>query len=230
MSTAVPARTNRSGSASPAMRCRPETSCLRQPARGQTHTSPCALSADRQRSGTQLLWIEQQSQAGPLVGSQPESMIVPRGARRSDQKAHPSRLEQACRFLRSWSCEFDSRPPLQQRNAWSGASLPRAMRLYHGNRARAITWAISPGGQGLSHATLEDSPRVRPLGASDRLDADIGHPALAGSGCSCPALTAHAEDHLPPLSPSSQGKRNFDRTERVEQAIRASQLQIEPSP
>jgi hypothetical protein len=103
MSTAVPARTNRSGSASPAMRCRPETSCLRQPARGQTHTSPCALSADRQRSGTQLLWIEQQSQAGPLVGSKPESMIVPRGARRSDQKAHPSRLEQARRFLPSWS-------------------------------------------------------------------------------------------------------------------------------
>jgi hypothetical protein len=160
MSTAVPARTNRSGSASPAMRCRPETSCLRQPARGQTHTSPCALSADRQRSGTQLLWIEQRSRAEPLVGSKPESMIVPRGARRSDQKAHPSRLEQACRFLRSWSCEFDSRPPLQQRNAWSGASLPRAMRLYHGNRARAITWAISPGGQGLSHATLENSPRV----------------------------------------------------------------------
>ena len=39
--------------------------------------------------------------------------MVPRGARRSDQKAHPSRLEQARRFLPSWSCEFDSRHPLQ---------------------------------------------------------------------------------------------------------------------
>ena len=39
--------------------------------------------------------------------------MVPRGARRSDQKTHPSRLEQACRFIPSWSCEFDSRRPLQ---------------------------------------------------------------------------------------------------------------------
>ena len=38
--------------------------------------------------------------------------MVPRGARRSDQKAHPSRLEQVRRFLPSWPCEFDSRPPL----------------------------------------------------------------------------------------------------------------------
>jgi hypothetical protein len=40
---------------------------------------------------------------GPSAGPKPESMMVPRGARRSDQKAHPSRLEQARRFLPSWS-------------------------------------------------------------------------------------------------------------------------------
>jgi hypothetical protein len=38
--------------------------------------------------------------------------MVPRGARRSDQKAHPSRLEQVRRFLPSGPCEFDSRHPL----------------------------------------------------------------------------------------------------------------------
>ena len=37
--------------------------------------------------------------------------MVPRGARRSDQQAHPSRLAQARRFLPSWPCEFDSRHP-----------------------------------------------------------------------------------------------------------------------
>jgi hypothetical protein len=56
--------------------------------------------------------IEQQSHAGPFAAPKPESMMVPRGARRSDQKAHPGRLEQARRFLPSWSCEFDSRHPL----------------------------------------------------------------------------------------------------------------------
>jgi hypothetical protein len=58
---------------------------------------------------------------GPSAGPKPESMMVPRGARRSDQKAHPSRLEQARRFLPSWSCEFDSRHPLQRHNPLSGA-------------------------------------------------------------------------------------------------------------
>ena len=47
--------------------------------------------------------------------------MVPGGARRSDQKAHPSRLEQARRFLPSWSCKFDSRHPLQWHNPLSGA-------------------------------------------------------------------------------------------------------------
>jgi hypothetical protein len=40
---------------------------------------------------------------GPFAGPKPESMMVPRGARRSDQQAHPSRLRWACRFLPSWS-------------------------------------------------------------------------------------------------------------------------------
>jgi hypothetical protein len=48
-------------------------------------------------------------------------MMVPRGARRSDQKAHPSRLELARGFLPSWSCEFDSRHPLQWPNPLSAA-------------------------------------------------------------------------------------------------------------
>ena len=49
-----------------------------------------------------------------LRGPKPESMMVPCGARRSGQKAHPSRLEQARRFFPSWSCEFDSRHPLHR--------------------------------------------------------------------------------------------------------------------
>jgi hypothetical protein len=66
-----------------------------------------------QETGARRQQIEQQSHAGPFVGPKPKSMMVPRGARRSDQKAHPSRLEQARRFLPSWPCEFDSRHPLQ---------------------------------------------------------------------------------------------------------------------
>jgi hypothetical protein len=38
----------------------------------------------------------------PFAGPKPEAMMVPCGARRSDQKAHPSRLEQARRFFPSW--------------------------------------------------------------------------------------------------------------------------------
>jgi hypothetical protein len=53
--------------------------------------------------------------AEPFAGPKPDSMMAPRGARRSDQQAHPSRLGQARRFLPSWSCEFNScywsRPP-----------------------------------------------------------------------------------------------------------------------
>jgi hypothetical protein len=36
--------------------------------------------------------IEQQWHAGPFVGPRPESMMVPGGARRSQEQAHPSRL------------------------------------------------------------------------------------------------------------------------------------------
>jgi hypothetical protein len=154
MSTAEPARTNRSGRASPAMRFanrppEPEREDRPTPRRARAERGPATKQHPTAVDRTAVA-------RRALGGSKPESTIVPRSARRSEQKAHPSRLEQACRFLRSWSCEFDSRHPLQQRNAWSGASLPCAMRLYHGNRARAI----SPGGQGLSHATLENSPRV----------------------------------------------------------------------
>jgi hypothetical protein len=55
------------------------------------------------------------SRAGPFPGPKPEPMTVPRGARRSNRRAHPSRLGQARRFLPSWSCEFDSRHPLQSK-------------------------------------------------------------------------------------------------------------------
>jgi hypothetical protein len=40
-------------------------------------------------------------------------MTVPRGASRSNRRAHPSRLGWARGFLPSWPCEFDSRHPLQ---------------------------------------------------------------------------------------------------------------------
>jgi hypothetical protein len=39
-------------------------------------------------------------------------MTVPRGASRSNRRAHPSRLSWVRGFLPSWSCEFDSRHPL----------------------------------------------------------------------------------------------------------------------
>jgi hypothetical protein len=45
-----------------------------------------------QETGTRRQQIEQQSHAGPFAGPKPESMMVPRGARRSDEQAHPSRL------------------------------------------------------------------------------------------------------------------------------------------
>ena len=66
-----------------------------------------------QETGARRQQIEQQSHAGPFPGPKPESMTVLRGARRSGQKAHPSQLRWACGFLPSWSCEFDSRRPLQ---------------------------------------------------------------------------------------------------------------------
>jgi hypothetical protein len=219
MSTAEPARTNRSGRASPAMRFanrppEPEREDRPTPRRARAERGPATKQHPTAVDRTAVA-------RRALGGSKPESTIVPRGARRSEQKAHPSRLEQACRFLRSWSCEFDSRHPLQQRNAWSGASLPCAMRLYHGNR-----------GVPLVLVARDCAMRPREFAASQSLDiapsSVIQHWLVQAAACT--ALTAHAEDHLPPLSPSSQGKRNFDRTERVEQAIRASQLQIEPSP
>jgi hypothetical protein len=69
--------------------------------------------------------IEQQSRAGPFAGPKPELMTVPRGTRRSEQKAHPSRLEQARRFLPSWSCEFDSRHPLHSISPNQGRFQPQ---------------------------------------------------------------------------------------------------------
>jgi hypothetical protein len=52
------------------------------------------------------------SRAGPFAGPKPEPMTVPRGATRSNRRAHPSRLGWARGFLPSWPCEFDSRHPL----------------------------------------------------------------------------------------------------------------------
>jgi hypothetical protein len=52
------------------------------------------------------------SRAGPFAGPKPEPMTVPRGATRSNWRTHPSRLGWARGFLPSWSCEFDSRHPL----------------------------------------------------------------------------------------------------------------------
>jgi hypothetical protein len=41
-----------------------------------------------QETGARRQQIEQQPHAGPFAGPKPESMMVPRGARRSDQQAH----------------------------------------------------------------------------------------------------------------------------------------------
>ena len=65
-----------------------------------------------QETGARTQQIEQQSHAGPFAGPKPESMTVPRGARRSNRRAHPKRVERERGFLPSWSCEFDSRHPL----------------------------------------------------------------------------------------------------------------------
>ena len=73
-----------------------------------------------QETGARRQQIEQQSHAGPFAGPKPESMMVPRGARRSDQQAHPSRLGEARRFLPSWPCEFDSRHPLHRESHSQG--------------------------------------------------------------------------------------------------------------
>ena len=56
--------------------------------------------------------IEQQPHAGPFAGPKPEPITVPRGASRSNRRAHPSRLGWARGILPSWPCEFDSRHPL----------------------------------------------------------------------------------------------------------------------
>jgi hypothetical protein len=76
--------------------------------------------------------IEQRSRAGPFAGPKPELMTVPRGAGRSDQTGHSSRLEQARRFLPSWPCEFDSRHPLHSESPsqWGdrSANVSRSLR------------------------------------------------------------------------------------------------------
>jgi hypothetical protein len=56
--------------------------------------------------------IEQQPHAGPFAGPKRKPMTVPRGASRSNRRAHRSRLGWARGILPSWPCEFDSRHPL----------------------------------------------------------------------------------------------------------------------
>jgi hypothetical protein len=73
-----------------------------------------------QETGARRQQIEQQPHAGPFAGPKPEPMTVPRGASRSNRRAHPSRLGWARGFLPSWPCEFDSRHPLQSEGPSQG--------------------------------------------------------------------------------------------------------------
>jgi hypothetical protein len=117
--------------------------------RGDCHLChiDCAASNPDQVTGSRRQQIEQQSHAGPFAGPKPESMMVPGGARRSDLKAHPSRLEQVRRFLPSWSCEFDSRHPLHStipsHHALSTAPDPKMIRRL---RALGSLWAVQVHG------------------------------------------------------------------------------------
>ena len=72
------------------------------------------------------------SRVGPFAGPKPEPMTVPRGASRSNRRAHPSRLGWARGFLPSWPCEFDSRHPLHIKTPKNkGEILPSASSSPH---------------------------------------------------------------------------------------------------
>src|SRR5215217_3314674 len=94
-------------------------------------------------------------------------MTVPRGASRSNRRAHRSRPSWARGFLPSWPCEFDSRHPLHSERpmrkrpvsgsapgsaGWNGqqieahARLSRASARRTRDRAITITSSSAPGG------------------------------------------------------------------------------------
>jgi hypothetical protein len=92
------------------------------PARPQAAVSPTAVieAAPSGRPGSRpgrTRSKSNSSRAGPFAGPKPEPMTVPRGATRSNRRAHPSRLGWARGFLPSWPCEFDSRHPLHSKSA-----------------------------------------------------------------------------------------------------------------
>ena len=81
--------------------------------------------------------------AGPFAGPKPEPMTVPRGASRSNRRAHSSRHGWARGFLPSWSCEFDSRHPLKATSLVRAAFAMPPCAFNGAHWARAITWAHS---------------------------------------------------------------------------------------
>jgi hypothetical protein len=70
---------------------------------------------------------------------------VPRGATRSNRRAHPSRLRWARGFLPSWPCEFDSRHPLYVMALVKGPFAIPPCFCVTACRSRAITRAIGFG-------------------------------------------------------------------------------------
>jgi hypothetical protein len=117
---------------------------------------------------------EQQSRTGPFAGPKPESIMVPRGASRSNPRAHPSRLSWARRFLPSWPCEFDSRHPLNSKtpsqlgHAWTwvgfAAWLALAGLLHQACSCCVVSPARPLPRPRRGPRTLFAVPRTRPIG------------------------------------------------------------------
>jgi hypothetical protein len=70
-------------------------------------------------------------------------MTVPRGERRSNRRAHRSRLWWVRRFLPSWSCEFDSRHPLKATSLVKAAFAMPPSGFKRAHWARTPTWALT---------------------------------------------------------------------------------------
>jgi len=158
--------------------------------------------------------------------------MVPRGASRSNRRAHPSRLSWARGFLPSWPCEFDSRHPLHSRSPnqqgfrrpsrlWSvGRSLrpghsratsppPRGRSGGQGQRRSRGRAHWSRAGRSAPHACCRG-----PFGASPQATADSGMRTsarawrAAGQG---PAQARPAARVLPTVraAPLTQSRRSF---------------------
>ena len=166
-----------------------------------------------QETGARRQQIEQQSHAGPFAGPKPESMMVPRGARRSDQKAHPNRLEQARRFLPSWPCEFDSRHPLQTEGPANELIVPLGPRAGLRNpSSRAISGPLA--------VTAASDPRID---RSRNLSIPLADGVLINQ-CSAHTRVPHPMHQLRMLAPDEAAnvlpvwRRSWNRKPRGESA------------